>query len=50
MDSSSMEEVDPQQQLETFKQNDAYRQLLAFTEVRTACQHLNVRVIELNHR
>jgi hypothetical protein len=32
MDSSSME-VDPREQLETFKQNDAYKQLLTFTEV-----------------
>lgn len=31
-----MEEADPRQQLETFKQNDAYRQLLTFTEVKDA--------------
>ncbi len=31
-----MEDSDPRQQLESFKQNDAYRQLLAFTEVKDA--------------
>lgn len=31
-----MENLDPRQQLETFKQNDAYRQLLTFTEVKDA--------------
>ena len=32
----TMEGLDAQQQLQTFKQNDAYNQLLSFTEVRTS--------------
>lgn len=31
-----MEGLDAQQQLQTFKQNDTYKQLLSFTEVRTS--------------
>ncbi|ERF75791.1 hypothetical protein EPUS_01621 [Endocarpon pusillum Z07020] len=37
-----MEDLDPRQQLETFKQNDAYKQLLTFTE------SLVTRVVDLS--